>query len=82
MGDTLPEVEARQLARHGAMRRHWSTVSADTLAEIEAGTLGNTWGTAQPPVNFVRASREEVESETQGDILGDVTHWLRRCLKR
>ena len=58
-------------AIHGAMRRYCSTVIADTLAEIEAETLGNTWGAAQPPVNLMRASRARVESETQGHILSD-----------
>ena len=51
------------------MRWHWSTVSADALAEVEAETLGNTWGAAQPPVDAVAASRGEEDVQTLGDTL-------------
>ena len=53
------------------MRRHWLTVCVDTLAEVKEQTLGNTWGTAQPPVDAVAASRPEVDVETLGDTLSD-----------
>ena len=64
----------RHQATHGAMRRHWSTVCANTLAKVEEETLGYTWGTTQPPVDAVTASRAEVDVETLGDTLSDATH--------
>ena len=48
---------------------------ADTLAEVKAEPLGNTWGAAQPPVDKVAASRAEEDVQTLDDTLSDATHW-------
>ena len=34
MGDTFPEIEAKTPGDTQTMRGHWSTVCADTLAEV------------------------------------------------
>ena len=50
----------RHQATHGAMRRHWSTVCANTLAEVEEETLGYTLSDGQALVKSLADTVGEV----------------------
>ena len=52
------------------MRTRWSTLS-DTLAEVEAVTLGDIWGDAHAVVETLDDTLAEMEAKTLGETRGD-----------